>query len=131
MEKFAEATLKNIADLEFYLFQCLSDGSNANFHSRGDHEDKLSHIQVFVESFISTIDLKQHHKLGQYFNEYKRGEHSLHMVMGYKRQELLLLLGEYKAEYLNDAKSRLFPMRVSDMTGKDVNEFLQLIGILK
>ena len=131
MDKFSNTDLHEIQNLEYYLVHCLVGDSEYNFKHKGEHQDKLSKIEDFVHSFIESLDFRRYHELRDRYNEYKNGESSLHMVLSYRKQELLVLLDAFREEYVLEAKKRLFSKVVSEMTGKELNEYLQLIGLLK
>lgn len=131
MDKFAITDLHEIRNLEYYLVHCLADDPVYNFEHKGEHQDKLVKIEDFVHSFIESIDLHKHRELRDRYDEYKNGGSSLHMVLGYRKQELLKLLTAFREEYIQEARKRLFVKIVSEMTGNELNEYLQLIGLIK
>lgn len=131
MDKFSNTTLRDIGNLEYYLTHCVADDSMYNFDHREDHEDKLSQVRDFAETFIEGLDLNKYYEIRDRYREYRNGDSSLHMVLGYRRKQLITLLETFRDEYAMEARKRLFPKIISQMTGEELNEYLQLIGLLK
>lgn len=131
MEKFTNVTLRDIDKLMAILRDILSDDSKPNADLVGLRRKEFEEIEGFITVFFDSIDPDQYYRFTDSYRSLKRSGISVYSVFGDHTVLLLDLLIAYRAEYIENAKQRLFELPVSQMTGRDLNEYLILIGLLK
>lgn len=131
MEKFKNVTLRDIDKLMALLRDILNDESKPNADLVFLRRKEFGEIDGFITVFFDSIDPDQYYRFADSYRSLKTSGISVYSIFGDYTILLLDLLIAYRTEYIKEATDRLFPRAISEMTGKDLNEYLQLIGLLK
>lgn len=131
MKKFTNVTLRDIDKLMTLLRNILNHDSKPNVDLVDLRRKEFEEIDGFITVFFDSIDPDQYYRFADSYRSLKTSRISVYSIFGDYTVLLLDLLIAYRAEYIKEATDRLFPKAVSEMTGKELNEYLQLIGLLK
>lgn len=131
MVDFSSTTKLGILKFEQYLRNNIKLDLMSNLNLHLENVNLLNDIEPTIISFFTWIDPRKDYDLGDRFKSYKNGSTNVHMLLSYETTKIISLIPDFSLAYTADAKSRLFSIAIGTMTGKQFDEYLQLIGLLK
>ncbi|MET7259314.1 hypothetical protein [Dyadobacter fermentans] len=131
MDKFSNVTLGDIGKLNRLLRDILVDDPVKNFDNGKQHEELIEEIDGCILNFLDNFDATENRDYGKLYRNTKEQGNSVSVLLGRQRDYFAEKLKEFRKEYVAESRDRLFTAKLTDMTGKDFNEYLQLIGLLK
>ena len=127
---YTYVTLSKLSGIRKYL-ENLSPDNKVNMENITTLKPVLDELKPVIISFIEGyLDLKKHYKINDYYNGYKKGEHSLTLFLSYNKEVLLQELNNFTSMYKQKVKDDVLPKKITDMTGHEFHQYLELIGVL-